>query len=471
MAGRVTASIITIGNELLSGDTVNTNAAWLAQQLEELGVSVTLMASLPDEIDRIADFVRAESENADLVIVTGGLGGTPDDVTREALAAAFEAPQDEVADLAERLRSRFPADPEYAARWANLPAGARPLENPLGGAPGFVVANVFVLPGLPAEMKAMFGTVAHELQTEQPITSWRRVYETTEDRRRPRGHGRPLPRRARRLVSEVPRRGRHGRGRREVVGSGGARGGGRLDRAGPRGGNGPTESTDLVTSVTKSLLEPVQNSSCAVPGVRLYEEGGLSRLAFIAPLQECVLGESPSSSPRRERWLRAARSTAGSPYISVGEGRASTDPDAARATKLDLSETPDRSADGGRGRPRDFEWVPTVGQEGVVRPVRMLLVLLGVAVLPFSVAACGSDDGDEATRTVTVTATATGAADKGKVVKVELGEDRNRPIRQAEQTTVEAGKVTFAVTNVGELYHEFIVYSNFEGCARRSSDQ
>jgi nicotinamide-nucleotide amidase len=180
MAGRVTASIITIGNELLSGDTVNTNAAWLAQQLEELGVTVTLMASLPDEIDRIADFVRAESERADIVVVTGGLGGTPDDVTREAIAAAFESAQDEVVDLAERLRSRFPSDPEYAARWANLPAGARPLENPLGGAPGFVVGNVYVLPGLPAEMKAMFGTVGHELETERPITSWRRVYETTE---------------------------------------------------------------------------------------------------------------------------------------------------------------------------------------------------------------------------------------------------------------------------------------------------
>jgi nicotinamide-nucleotide amidase len=180
MAARVTASIITIGNELLSGDTVNTNAAWLAQQLEELGVTVTLMASLPDEIDRIAEFVRAESRRADVVIVTGGLGGTPDDVTREAVAAAFEAPQDEVVDLAERLRSRFPSDPEYAARWANLPAGARPLENPLGGAPGFVVANVFVLPGLPSEMQAMFATIAHELRAEEPITSWRRVYETTE---------------------------------------------------------------------------------------------------------------------------------------------------------------------------------------------------------------------------------------------------------------------------------------------------
>ena len=182
MTGRVTASIITIGNELLSGDTVNTNASWLAQELEELGVAVTLMASLPDEIDRIAAFVRTEAERADVVLVTGGLGGTPDDVTREAMAEAFEAPQGEVSDLADRLRSRFPADPEYAARWANLPAGARPLENPLGGAPGFVVGNVYVLPGLPAEMKAMFATFTSELATEQPITSWRRTYETTEAR-------------------------------------------------------------------------------------------------------------------------------------------------------------------------------------------------------------------------------------------------------------------------------------------------
>src|SRR4029450_8984518 len=126
MGGRVTASIVTIGNELLSGDTVNTNAAWLPQQLEDLGVVVTLMASLPDEIERVAEFVRTESDRADIVLVTGGLGGTPDDITREAIAAAFEAPQDEVADLAASLRSRFPADPEYAARWANLPRARRP---------------------------------------------------------------------------------------------------------------------------------------------------------------------------------------------------------------------------------------------------------------------------------------------------------------------------------------------------------
>ncbi|HYZ19866.1 MAG TPA: molybdopterin-binding protein [Gaiellaceae bacterium] len=182
MAGRVTASLVAIGNELLSGDTVNTNASWLAQQLEELGVTVTLMAVLPDDVDRIAEFLRTEAPRAEFMIVTGGLGGTPDDVTREALAAAFEAPQSEVTDLADSLRSRFRSDPEYAARWALLPAGARPLENPLGGAPGFVIENVYVLPGLPSEMKAMFETVLDDFRAERPISSWRRTYETTEAR-------------------------------------------------------------------------------------------------------------------------------------------------------------------------------------------------------------------------------------------------------------------------------------------------
>jgi nicotinamide-nucleotide amidase len=182
VAGRVTASLVSIGNELLSGDTVNTNAAWLAQELEELGIGVTLMAVLPDDVERIADFVRTEAPNADYMIVTGGLGGTPDDVTREGIAAAFDAQQSEINDLAERLRSRFPSDPEYAARWAQLPAGSRPIDNPLGGAPGFLIGNVYVLPGLPAEMKAMFQTIVGELRSERPISSWRRTYETTEAR-------------------------------------------------------------------------------------------------------------------------------------------------------------------------------------------------------------------------------------------------------------------------------------------------
>jgi molybdenum cofactor synthesis domain-containing protein len=177
-----TASIVTIGNELVSGDTVNTNGSWLAARLEALGVDVLLIASLPDEEERVAALVRAQAAEADVVLVTGGLGGTPDDITREAIAAAFGVPQEEQPDVAERLRARFRGDPDYVTRWAQLPAGSRALENPLGGAPGFVIGNVYVLPGLPSEMEAMFETVAAELGGGSPIGSWRRTYRTTESR-------------------------------------------------------------------------------------------------------------------------------------------------------------------------------------------------------------------------------------------------------------------------------------------------
>jgi molybdenum cofactor synthesis domain-containing protein len=175
-----TAAILTIGNEIVSGDTVNTNAAWLAQRLESLGVKVRFVAALPDVIDEIASFVRERAPSVDFVLVTGGLGGTPDDLTREAIAAAFDVEQAEVADLAAELRRRFTRDPEYAARWARLPAGSRALANPRGGAPGFVLENVYVLPGLPAEMEAMFDLIADEFRGGAPIGSWRRTYRTRE---------------------------------------------------------------------------------------------------------------------------------------------------------------------------------------------------------------------------------------------------------------------------------------------------
>jgi nicotinamide-nucleotide amidase len=175
-----TAAILTIGNELVSGDVPNTNAAWLAKRLAPLGVETRLVAALPDEIPAIAEFLRREAPLADVVLVTGGLGGTPDDVTREALAETFGLPQEEVPDLAADLRDRFTRDPEYAARWALLPRGARPLANPLGGAPGFVVENVYVLPGLPSEMEAMFDKYAEQLRGEVPIAAWRRSYRTRE---------------------------------------------------------------------------------------------------------------------------------------------------------------------------------------------------------------------------------------------------------------------------------------------------
>jgi molybdenum cofactor synthesis domain-containing protein len=176
----VVAAILTIGNELVSGDVENTNASWLEKRLEALGVKVVIAAAVPDEAEQIVDFVRRESPRVDHLIVTGGLGGTPDDITREALAIAFEAPQEVVEPLAADLRARFRGAPEYAARWAALPRGSRPLDNPLGGAPGFKLENAWVLPGLPSEMRAMFDVYANELRDVHPIETWRRRYETRE---------------------------------------------------------------------------------------------------------------------------------------------------------------------------------------------------------------------------------------------------------------------------------------------------
>ena len=175
-----TASILTIGNELVSGDVPNTNASWLARRLAPLGVEVRLTAALPDEIEVVAEFVRAQAPRVDFFLVTGGLGGTPDDLTREAIAAAFRVPQEEVPEVAAELRARFVRNPDYAVRWAMLPRASRPLANPLGGAPGFVVENVYVLPGLPSEMEAMFASIEEELRRGGPIQAWRRVYRTYE---------------------------------------------------------------------------------------------------------------------------------------------------------------------------------------------------------------------------------------------------------------------------------------------------
>jgi len=84
-----TAAILTIGNELVSGDVPNTNGSWLAKRLASLGAETRLLAAVPDEIEPIAELIRREAPLVDFFIVTGGLGGTPDDLTREALAYTF----------------------------------------------------------------------------------------------------------------------------------------------------------------------------------------------------------------------------------------------------------------------------------------------------------------------------------------------------------------------------------------------
>jgi molybdenum cofactor synthesis domain-containing protein len=181
MQARVeTAAIVTIGDELTSGDVENTNASWLARRLEALGVGVRLVAAVPDDVEAIGDLLRRHRGDVTHVVVSGGLGGTPDDVTREGVAAAFgvECALDERA--AGPIRARFAERmTEYALRWACLPVGCAPIPNPLGGAPGFELENVVVLPGLPSEMRATFESIEARF-SGTPIRQQRLAYDLAE---------------------------------------------------------------------------------------------------------------------------------------------------------------------------------------------------------------------------------------------------------------------------------------------------
>lgn len=164
----VNAGIITVGDELLAGDIENTNARWLATQLADRGVAVRRIVTLPDDVDAIARRVRTDADRFDAVLVTGGLGGTPDDVTMDAVARAFDRPLevDELAraDVIETLdrirRERRPGLELDIEAEASLPAGASPILNEVGISPGCVIDDVYVFPGVPREMKRMFETVA-----------------------------------------------------------------------------------------------------------------------------------------------------------------------------------------------------------------------------------------------------------------------------------------------------------------------
>ena len=159
------AAIVTIGNELVSGDVENTNGSWLARRLAGLGVEVVLIAVHPGR-DRARSPRSCASRPRQSTSCSSPAGSAARPTTSRARRSRRRSasPQVEQPDVAARLRARFTRDPEYAARWALLPEGSRPLENPLGGAPGFAIGNVYVLPGLPAEMEAMFETIADELR-------------------------------------------------------------------------------------------------------------------------------------------------------------------------------------------------------------------------------------------------------------------------------------------------------------------
>ena len=164
----LSAAVVTVGDEVVEGRIANANAVWLTERLMQRGIWPRLVVAVPDQPPLIVRQLRIAADSADLVVVSGGLGWTPDDVTRRAVAEAFYR---ELRVDVERARTLQEAiswalDEDISRAACTFPADAVVLDSPLGGVPGFVLRNIYVLPGAPAEMRAMFDAIDFQRVTD-----------------------------------------------------------------------------------------------------------------------------------------------------------------------------------------------------------------------------------------------------------------------------------------------------------------
>ena len=180
----VTAAVIIIGNEVLSGRTRDQNLPFLAEALNAVGVRVREARVVADDEDAIADAVNACRARFDYVFTTGGIGPTHDDITAASIAKAFGVALLRDPEAEAKLRRHYRSDEVNAARlkMADVPEGATLIDNPVSAAPGVQMGNVFVLPGVPAIMRAMFDGLRHRLHGGAPMRARTLSAFTTEGR-------------------------------------------------------------------------------------------------------------------------------------------------------------------------------------------------------------------------------------------------------------------------------------------------
>ena len=155
-----TAAILIIGDEILSGRTKDKNIGWLAEQLSAQGIQLMEARVIADKKKIIVETVQALSKNYDLVFTSGGIGPTHDDITTDAMAAAFEVTVIRHPEAERRLIAHYAnTNLEFNAarkKMADIPNTASLIDNPLSAAPGYIIGNVHVLPGVPKILQAMF---------------------------------------------------------------------------------------------------------------------------------------------------------------------------------------------------------------------------------------------------------------------------------------------------------------------------
>ena len=164
----VTAGIVVIGDEILSGRTRDINIQQIAEFLAPQGVSVIEARVVSDDHDAIVEAVRALSQRCDYAFTTGGIGPTHDDITADAVAAAFNRSidiRDDAREILERWYENSGTElTEARLRMARIPDGAALIDNPVTGAPGFQLENVFVLAGVPKIVAGMLQDVSGRIE-------------------------------------------------------------------------------------------------------------------------------------------------------------------------------------------------------------------------------------------------------------------------------------------------------------------
>lgn len=173
MAETVTAAVIVIGNEVLTGRTQDVNLGFIADRLTGLGIRLSEARVVADEEEAVVAAVNACREAYDYVFTTGGIGPTHDDMTARAVARAFGVPLEQNAEAVALLEAHYREKGRElnAARlkMADMPKGARLVPNPVSKAPGFQIENVFVFAGLPAVARAMFEAIEDRLRRGTPV--------------------------------------------------------------------------------------------------------------------------------------------------------------------------------------------------------------------------------------------------------------------------------------------------------------
>ncbi|HKP77754.1 MAG TPA: competence/damage-inducible protein A [Phenylobacterium sp.] len=169
---RVTAAVLIIGDEILSGRTQDTNLRDIARYLGVIGVEVAEARTVPDVLEAIVEALNALRARYDYVVTTGGIGPTHDDITADAVAAAFGVELEEHPDILAMMAARW-GDQLNAARrrMARVPAGGQLVKNPVQGPPGFTIGNVFTLAGVPQIMRGMLEDVGPRMRGGRPTVS------------------------------------------------------------------------------------------------------------------------------------------------------------------------------------------------------------------------------------------------------------------------------------------------------------